>query len=74
MERIKYLESKLPKTVTNLKGETISVEEKYLDSFNKYAQYMGNGIYSWKGILAKDTAELFLLGVLKAERIVFNEI
>ena len=65
MERIMYLESKLPKG--------IDFNEKYGKNFDKYARYMGNGVYSWKGLLATDTRELFLLGVLRSEGVEFKE-
>lgn len=45
------------------------LEEKYEDNFNKFARYMGNGVYTWKGIHAVDTRQLFLLGILAQENI-----
>jgi hypothetical protein len=65
-ERIKYLESKLPKG--------LDYEGKYYNNFSKYACYMGNGVYTWKGIHATDTRELFLMGVLSSEKIKFKEV
>lgn len=64
--REKYLLSKIPKD--------LDYDSKYGENFTKYARYMGNGVYSWKGILATDTRILFLIGVLKSERIEFKEI
>ena len=65
MNRTEYLESKLPKG--------LDVEKKYGDTFNKYARYMGNGVYSWGGDVATDTRELFLIGILRRENIKFKE-
>jgi len=65
-QRIKYLESKLPKNV--------DLESKYRNNFEKYSRYGGNGVYIWKGIRATDTCELFLMGILKSEGIKFKEI
>lgn len=62
--RIQYLESKLPKE--------LDYDKKYGENFNKYSRYMGNGVYTWKGVLATDTRELFLLGVLKSEGVDFK--
>jgi hypothetical protein len=64
-ERIKYLESMIPK------GFDI---EKYRSDFNKYARYIANGVYSWVGIYASDTRELFLLGILSLEGIEIEEV
>lgn len=64
-ERIKYLEKKIPKG--------LDIEKKYGENFNKYARYMGNGVYSWKGLVATDTRELFLIGILRSEGIKFKE-
>lgn len=65
IERIKYLESRLP--------EGLDINEKYGSKFDKYARYMGNGVYQWDGILATDTRELFLMGVLNREKIDYKE-
>jgi hypothetical protein len=65
MKRINYLENKLPKYV--------DVNEKYGKNFDKYARYMGNGVYSWKGLMATDTRELFLIGVLRSETVKFKD-
>ena len=65
MNRINYLEKKLPKG--------IDVNDKYGKNFDKYARYMGNGVYSWKGLMTADTRELFLIGVLRSEGITFKE-
>lgn len=64
--RIKYLESLVPKN--------IDIYEKYYDNFSKYAQYMGNGVYSYRGILSTDTRELFLLTSLRQLGITYKEI
>jgi len=68
-DRIKYLESRLGKT----KAEREKLEKKYQSNFEKYARYMGNGVYTWKGIYTNDTRELFLMGVLRQEGITFKE-
>lgn len=65
-KRVEYLVSKLPKDV--------NIEEKYKADFEKYARYLGNGTYSWKGIYAPDTRILWLTGVLKMEGIKFDEV
>lgn len=65
-ERINYLEELLPKT----EGE---LEHKYLENFEKNASYVGNGVYSWFGILANDTRELWLMGVLSKEKVEYEE-
>jgi hypothetical protein len=64
--RIKYLESLVPKN--------IDINEKYYDNFSKYAQYMGNGVYSYRGILSTNTRELFLLTSLRQLGITYKEI
>ena len=63
--RINYIESKLPKEVKDFNGNIVTIEEKY-------ARYEGNGVYQWKGLRTTDTAELFLIGVLKSENISFS--
>lgn len=68
-KRVEYLESRLGKT----KAEREKIETKYREKFDKYAQYMGNGVYSWRGILSTDTRELFLMGVLRQEGITYKE-
>ena len=65
-ERIAYLESLIPKN--------INIDEKYFNNFSKYAQYMGNGVYSYRGILSTDTRELFLMTSLKNLNIQYEEI
>lgn len=67
--RIKYLESCISK---NRKIRE-KIEAKHSEKFQKYARYLGNGVYTWRGIYATDTRELFLMGVLEAEGITFNE-
>ena len=64
--RIKYLQKKIP--------ETIDVEVKYRNKFDKQARYLGNGTYHWNGVYSTDTRELFLMGVLVAEGIKFKQI
>jgi hypothetical protein len=79
-KRIEYLESKLPEKVGMVVNENgtkvmkkVSVDEKYRDNFEKYATYMGNGVYQWKGAVANDTRVLYLIAVLRSEGIVFKE-
>ena len=60
--RNKELIAMLPKPLDRYEGE-------YRNNFNNYARYMGNGVYSWKGIYSTDTQELYLLGVLHSEGI-----
>ncbi len=64
-DRIKYLESKLPKDFD---------EKPYFDKFSKYATYKGNGVYEWRGILSTDPRELLLMGILKILKISYKEI
>jgi len=64
-ERIKYLESKIPKD--------LDIDAKYGANFNKWASYKKNGIYHWKGVEATSPRELFLLGVLLQEGINFKQ-
>ncbi len=63
-DRIKYLEY--------LVNE--EMEDKYRGNFEKYATYRGNGVYYWKEIYSTDTRELFLLGILEAEKIKYKKI
>jgi hypothetical protein len=65
MGRENYLLSKIPKG--------LDYNSKYEANFEKYARYMGNGVYSWKGIHATDTRILFLTGVLMSEKVVFKQ-
>ena len=65
-ERIKYLESLIP--------ESTDINQKYFPSFSKYAQYMGNGVYSYRGILSTDTRELFLMHCLRELGINYEEV
>jgi hypothetical protein len=64
--RIKYLEKLIPKD--------IDINEKYFMNFSKYAQYMGNGVYSYRGYLATDTRELFLMSSLSQLGIKFKTV
>ena len=66
IERVKYLESLLPKSFEEL-------DKKYFENFSKYGSYMGNGVYSWKDLYAADTRELYLMGILKCEGIQYDE-
>jgi hypothetical protein len=66
MNRIEYLESLLPKDN--------DVEKKHWRSFEKYSQYLGNGVYEWRGINATDTRELFLMGCLHIEKIKYKTV
>lgn len=63
--REEYLLSKIPKG--------LNYNEKYEENFNKYARYMGNGTYSWKGLYASSLRLLFLTGVLMSEKINFKQ-
>jgi hypothetical protein len=65
MSREEYLLSKIPKD--------LDYDSKYFENFSKYARYMGNGVYSWKGHLATDVRILYLSGILSSERIKFKE-
>lgn len=60
-KRIEWLESLIPKGV--------DINEKYGDKFGKYARYMGNGVYQYRGIYSTDTRELFLITSLLQEGI-----
>ena len=63
-ERINYLMGLIP--------EDLDYDTKYRSEFNKFARYMGNGVYQWNGIYSSDTAELFLMGVLSREGIEYE--
>ena len=65
-KRIKYLESLLPQP-------EVDIEPKYRKEFEKFARYLGNGIYSWMGIYSNDTRELWLMGVLAREGIEYED-
>jgi hypothetical protein len=64
--RTEYLESLVPTGVHN--------NERFFRNFSKYAQYMGNGIYSYRGILSTDTRELFLMTSLLQLEIPYKQI
>ncbi len=66
-ERVEYLEGLLPES------ETV-YEKKYKKVFDTQAMYMGNGVYKWAGVYARDTRELWLMGVLGMEGIEYEEI
>jgi len=65
--RIKYLESLLP-------CDEKILEIEYFEKFEKYATYLGNGIYQWLGITATDTRELWLMGILFKEGVEFEQV
>lgn len=60
-KRIEWLESLIPKGV--------DINKKYFNRFAKYACYMGNGVYQYRGIYSTDTRELFLITSLLQEGI-----
>lgn len=62
-ERIKYLESLMPKEKWD------EAETKYRKGFDKYACYLGNGVYKWRDIVSTDTRTLWLMGVLSMENV-----
>jgi hypothetical protein len=64
--RNEYLQSLIPKD--------IDINERFYDNFSKHAQYMGNGVYSYKGILSTDTRELFLMTSLLQLEIPYEQI
>ena len=66
-EHIHYLENQLKKI-----PPSIDIELKYRDSFERYARQMYDGVYTWCGVTAKDTRELFLEVVLLKENIKFK--
>lgn len=61
-ERIKYLENLLPE-------DEAVLDKKYRGGFEKYATYLGNGMYQWNGCVSTCTRELWLMGVLHREKI-----
>ena len=63
-----------PESARNKREITTDVETKYRSNFEKYASYLGHGVYQWRGATATDTRELFLLVVLRAENVKFKEI
>lgn len=65
-ERIKYLESLIP--------EGVDINELYFQNFSKFAQYMGNGVYSYRGLHSTDTRELFLMTSLSRLNIKYKEV
>jgi len=65
-ERIKYLESLIPKNV--------NIDKLYFNSFSKYASYLGNGIYEYHGCMSTDTRELFLMSSLHKLGIKYKEV
>ncbi len=66
-EHIHYLENQLKKIPSS-----INIESKYGDQFERYARRNYDGTYSWCGVTAKDTRELFLEVVLLKENIKFK--
>ena len=67
MQRVKYLESLLPYDESEL-------NKKYKYNFERYATYLGNGVYQWGGIACSDIRELWLMGVLSREGIEFKQV
>ena len=59
MNLIQKLEKKITK----------EMEEKHYPRFEKYASYLGNGVYGIRGLYSTDTRELFLMFVAKEEGI-----
>ncbi len=66
-KRIEYLSKK----VKAIKG--LDAEIKYRKRFDKNARYLGHGVYEWQGVKARDTAVLFLKGVLCMENVSFKD-
>lgn len=64
MNREEYLLSKIPKE--------LDYDKKYFNNFEKWATYMGGGVYQWRGLFNSCTRLLFLEGVLMQERIEFK--
>jgi len=64
--RVKYLEGLLPKPEDE-------IDSMYAQRFNKYATYLGNGVYQWGGIIASDLRELYLMGVLSREGVQYRQ-
>lgn len=65
VEREEYLMSLIP--------DDLDYVKKYWSDFEKNLRYMGNGAYSWKGVLSDNVRELFLVGVLLSEKIDFEK-
>ena len=65
-ERIAYLENLVPKDV--------DIDKLFYDNFAKFASYMGNGIYSYRGLYSTDTRELFLMSSLQRLKIEYKEV
>lgn len=63
----RYLESLLPMSEDKLR-------EKYWREFDKRARYVGNYVYEWEGIRTKDTRTLWLMGILKKEKVSYEVI
>jgi len=66
-KRIEYLTKK----VEAIPG--LNPEIKYRHRFEKNARYLGRGVYEWQGVQSRDTAVLFLKGVLCFENVEFKE-
>lgn len=56
------IDSKLPESYEHY-------EKKYVNNFENWATFLGNGVYQWRGIYHSDTRILFLIGILKCEGI-----
>lgn len=67
--RIKYLESLLPSDEDSKQ----KIDDAWVQ-FDKYATYLGNGVYQWLGIVAKDSRELFLMGCLHKLNIPYDKV
>lgn len=65
-ERIAYLENLVPKDV--------DIDKLFYDNFAKFASYMGNGIYSYRGLYSTHTRELFLMYCLRELGINYEEV
>lgn len=65
VEREEYLMSLIP--------DELDYVKKYWSDFEKNSRYMGNGVYSWKGVLSDNVRELFLVGVLSSEKIDYEK-
>ncbi|BAV39347.1 hypothetical protein BPT24_223 [Tenacibaculum phage pT24] len=63
-----YLESLIPN------NDEDSLRKKYFNNFEKYASYLGNGVYTWDGFYSSCTRELWLMGALHREKIIFEKL
>ena len=65
-KRIAYLESLVPKDV--------DIDKLFFINYAKFATYMGNGVYSYRGIHSTDTRELFLMSSLQQLKIEYKKV